>query len=409
MKKVLALLLAACLFVSLAACHKKGEIALTVDGYEIPAALYLYFLVTAEYSARNTLAAPDENGTATVSVPSDTNELAKQVINGQTFYFYVKEQALAAAKNHVAFIREFEKHEVMTDEKKKECDSYAEAYWNYYGYKDLFVPNGVSLATYKQAFLVDYFSGALYEKLFDKDGVLAASEEEAKTYLQANYALANTLTMDLTSTETDEDGNIIELTDEQKAAKKAALEKYMTRLNNGEAFDKVKADYDIEFPAPTADEDAASEEEPAASEAASEETASSESTSSADTASEDETPAAQDPDAVVFKSAEVVQYESTASGSSDGTETEGYTKLLEVEVGKAAILELSNSFMLVLRKDIMADPFYYDTNYFTVSKLLKASGYEGDLSAETEQLSIIENSYVIGYLSAKKIKYPAGA
>ena len=74
---------------------------------------------------------------------------------------------------------------------------------------------------------------------------------------------------------------------------------------------------------------------------------------------------------------------------------------------EAEILELGSSYMLVFRKDILDDPYYYDQYYFSISKNLKAPDFLNEFNTFAEDLVLVEHKYATRYLNAKKFKYPS--
>ena len=48
LKSIVALLLMVCMLFSLSGCHKKGEVALGAEGYNITAGMYSYYLTVTD-------------------------------------------------------------------------------------------------------------------------------------------------------------------------------------------------------------------------------------------------------------------------------------------------------------------------------------------------------------------------
>ena len=401
-KAALFFMAAAVIMLSFASCHGKGEIAMTIDGVEISAAHYLYFLVSADMNARQKLAAPDDEGNPTYTIPVDPDKLAKEVVDGETFFVHVQNAAMKSVKNYAAIVKKCEEFDAkMTDEEIANIKMYADYYWQQVG--AAYQNNGVSKESYAKAMEGEMMMQALIKKLFDKGGVQAASEEEVKKSLSENFALANTLSVEWTTT--NDAGESVSLTDEEKAEKKKTLEKFVERLNKGEKWTAVKADFDKAFPpAKTEEEETESHDETTSHDHDETAESSAEAVSSADTSSaaaSSEAPKAKDETAVVFKSAELA----TAESGSESPETEGYAKLKALQVGKAELLELSASYMIVLKQDIMADAYYLDTNYFLVSRFLKQDDFTAEFNTFTESLKVNKNNFVLDNLSPRKLKY----
>jgi len=94
-KKLLSLVLVLIMVLSLTACHKKDEVAITLGEHTITSAVYLTALISAEQEAKNIAY---ENASSNNVTLSSDEDYYKQKIEGKDFVDYVKDTALELCK-----------------------------------------------------------------------------------------------------------------------------------------------------------------------------------------------------------------------------------------------------------------------------------------------------------------------
>ena len=190
-KKLLSLVLVLVMVLSLTACHKKDEVAISLGEHKITAAVYLTALISAEQEARNIAY---ENASANNVTLSKDEDYYKQTIDGKKFADYVKDTAIELCKQYLALDQLLAEGKYkMSDEVKHEAEDMASYYWNSYGLGQLYGANSISYNTYKQTVLYSMMADEYFLSIYGKDGTKAVSEEDIKKGLSDNYALVYAL------------------------------------------------------------------------------------------------------------------------------------------------------------------------------------------------------------------------
>lgn len=379
-----AVCLAGLVAVSIASCRKEKETILSYHDpaatsgekgditVDIPAGLYLCFLIQADGEARS---AVDEAQEEASSTASEVDYYAQKV-EDKEFSTWVVDRAQQLAANYAALmIWEDQFGLQMTDDQQSAAEYYADYYWSQMG--SFYESNGVAESTYKTFYEATSVKAALFDYYYGEGGELQVSDADLKTGLQENYVLANTIQWSFT----DEDGN--EASDDEKKEMKSTLDGYVTRLNAGESFAAVKAAYEEVT-------GTQQEKQEAATEAATEQ-----STDAYGNVVKNASP--QDPNASVF------------AGDETSSPSSYYAMLAELENGKAEVLEFDDCYMLAVRKDILSDPYYFDELKESVRALLKGDELEEKIEEFAKTLTVTKNESAIQYYAPKKIDYGTAA
>ncbi|MBR6573341.1 MAG: hypothetical protein IKK77_06475 [Clostridia bacterium] len=223
-KSIIALLLMICVLFSLSGCHKKGEIALAADGYNITSGMYSYYLLMADSDAKALINSSEDYDTSA----KNFNYL-KQTIDSKSYTDYVKELAIKKCLEAITFQKLCKENNVTLDDTMIENSNYqAELYWNSYGYSAILEPNGISLETYKKAVLSTMYGDAYFKHLYDEGGEKAISDAEIDKTLTEKYAAVYMISKNYSS---DASTNATDLENKFKD--------YKGRLEKGEAFSKI--------------------------------------------------------------------------------------------------------------------------------------------------------------------------
>ena len=229
LKKSIAIILTLVFVLTLTACHSKDEVALTIEGIDIKTGLYLNALVDCDSDARmvvdEQLSKNEESGTT-----SEETDYYSQKVDGLEFTEYVKMKALERCKEFAFYQKLANDGTIkLTDEEIANAETYAEQYWDYYGYGYLYGANGISVESFKKVMLYSAYSNAYFMHIYGKGGEKEVAQSVIKKNMIDNYALAYVLT-----------SNYVEgATDESKAALKTKLEGFGKRLKNGEDYLKI--------------------------------------------------------------------------------------------------------------------------------------------------------------------------
>ncbi len=382
LKKVLALCLAALLVLSFAGCHQKNEVAVKSGDETFTSAFYMCALINADMAARTKVdeakKAEQETSSSTSSTSSTTDYLSEE-IDGKDFETYVKEQALATLRRFV-YVKKMcdEKKLTISDQDKNNSFTMTEYYWNYYGYASLFEVNGVSLDTYKKYTLYSLYEDRYFNSIYGEGGEKAVSDTDIKNFLYSNYVIADILSASVASKK-----------DSEKALVQTEFEKYKTRLENGEPFEKIYKEYN------KVKEDTTSSSTSSTASSATSSVASS-ATSSTTSSTGDKALSPKD------SYAQVVGNEET-SYSSKQYETIKAMKTGEVKFVKD---DESGYYYLFVKGDITADPYYLEGQKEAVINDMKFDEFDAAVEAEAAKVDLETVAFAINQFKVKKIKYP---
>lgn len=378
-KKLSAIICVLALIMTFTGCHKKNEIAVTVGDVEFTSAYYMCAFVTADTQAQQKVSeslSEEEQNSADVDIYS-------KKIDGKKYATWVKDTTISELKKMAAYkILCKENGLKLDDEKKTEAEQMADYYWSSYGYQSLLEPNGVSLNTYKAYMTDSYYSSLYFEHLYGKDGKEEIKDEDVKKTLGENYEVANILE----GAFTDSEGNA--LSDEDKTAIKSTFEAYAEALNKGtRTFEEIYKEYNQ-----ITDEETAEETEETTEETAEE-------TTEATDEKTEETEETLEP---------IDQYASLLGSEDTDYASDHFETVKKMELDEVKVIELEDDagIVLVVKKDIMADPYYLENLDLTVRHLIKGDDYDKDIEKFAKTLDFKENTYATKQFKVKKIVYP---
>ncbi len=224
-KNTIALLMCLLMGLSVTACHKQNEVALTMNGINYTSAYYSCALVFADSEAKQRVSG---------SVDSSTAELdySAQTIDGVKYNDWVKNKAIAICKDNTAYRLKCQEAGLDITELAKEYEENATVYWSYYGFSEVMQQNGVSLNTFNNYFKDQAYKEVYFNSIYGENGSNAIADSEITDYLNKNYVIANVLSADLSK-----------LNEEEKAKKLAEFEGYKNKIAGGEKFAKISAEF----------------------------------------------------------------------------------------------------------------------------------------------------------------------
>lgn len=242
-KKIAALGCAAAMVSSLTACGEKTTWGAVIDGVQIPAGVFIYYLDTANYEAQQKLNEQTDTssdlspeGAAAQSSETVTLPLYSSQIDGVDSKQWIYDRATELMQEYAAVEAKFDEYGLtLTDDDKQSAQVYLDQIWDYAG--DYYTSMGVSENSYKSIFLNSSKKQKLFETIYSEGGEKAVSDDEIKTYLDENYALINYIDVELK----DGEGNLLK--SDGKAERMEMLNSYIERYNNGEDFDELNAEY----------------------------------------------------------------------------------------------------------------------------------------------------------------------
>lgn len=360
-KKLVAVLSAFAILLTMTACHKKDEIALTIDGIEITSALYMNALLDCDIEARSRV-----NNELT-EAGSDTTDIDyySQTIDDMSYVDYVKAEALDRCREYALYQTLINDGTIsMTDDEIASAENYAQAYWNYYGYSSIYEENGVSYETYKKGFLYAYYANAYFMHIYGEGGEKEVDAETISKTMNDKYALVYTLS------NTYEDS----AKDEEKAAIKSTYEGYASRLEKGEAFKTIY-----------------------------EEINGSENETSIDASDLEDGKKEEEYSSAADSLAAVIGDEDTGYASDD------FDTIDNMKVGDVKVVEDKDKTSVTVYKklNINDDPYYVKTLLKDdILVVLKQKEYDERVDEEAGALSLKENSFATNRFKVKKIVYP---
>lgn len=355
-KKLAAVLLALLTLLSLAACHPKNEVAVTIGDYKFTSGYYMCALVFADIEAQ------DEAYNLAMSGEAKGIDITKEdyrfdvKIDGKKYETWVKDKAMDTLKTVAAYKTLCAKNKIKISKADKAgAEAIAQQEWNQY-YATVLLENGVSEKTYTQFRVDDYYSELYFGHLYEKGGTKEVSEEEIKKYLNENYVLCNVIGEDLS-----------QLEDKMKTEKKEKINGYYNDLVKGtKTFAEIyKTHNNIK------DEQT--------------------NTSSTTSTSKEEKP-----------KDEYASFVSKANGG------DHFKSIMEMKTGEIKILngEKDSDILLVVKKDVNEDPYYIKNADLEIRHALKDEEFEKEIAKFKKTLKVDEDTYATKRFKVKKIKYP---
>lgn len=255
-KKITAVAAAAAVMSSLTACGENTTWGATIDGSDIPAGIFIYYLQSAYYSAQSKLNEESTaSGDAIASADGTTTTAAvfSSQIEGKDAKTWIYDEATKSMQEYAAIEAKFtELGLTITSDEKDAAKVYCDQIWDYAG--EYYTKMGISEKSYTSLYLNSQKRDKVFKALYSEGGEYAVSDDEIKTYLDENYAMINYIAMELK----DGSGNLLK--SDGKAEMMTMAEDYVERYKNGEDFDALNAEYTAYYDNLKAEAVAAAEE-----------------------------------------------------------------------------------------------------------------------------------------------------
>lgn len=227
LKSVIAALLCAALLLGFAGCSQSDKTALNISGAEINYETFLYYLDTV-------YAFPEKYG---LEKDPTEDELISTTIE--------------LCCEYVAVNTKLEQEQlILTTAEKRAASDSLEDIWHVFSayYENL----GISKQTLMKIQTSDAARNRLFYFVFDNGGERAVNEEDVKKYYNENYISFRAINGYLTTT--DESGNTVVMTADQKAEMNKEFTDLESSLNNGQTMSEVVEKYVAKHPTVTASE-----------------------------------------------------------------------------------------------------------------------------------------------------------
>ncbi len=352
LKRFLALALSLVLMVvCFAGCHEKNEVAVTINGMEFTSAYYACALVFADTEARNLV---NEQVSTDGTVSADIVYWNYKVENTD-YVKWVKDTAINTIKE-TAFIKSTcQKNNIeLSKEDSELAELQAETQWESIG--TYMEQNGVGKETFKKYVSDLFLTDVYFEHIYGEGGEKAIAKDAVSKQLSDHYVLVNGLTSDFSS-----------MTDTQKKEAREKFTAYEKALNDGsKTFEQVYLEESGQKP-----EDH-KHEEPAEGEAA-----------------------PKDYHASLMS-------DTNTSFSSDQFETAKKMKVGEV---KLITLEEDAGLLLLVKKDIMDDPYYLEEFDMTLRQELKEDEFLKSIETGAKALTPNINDFAVDQFDVKELVY----
>lgn len=234
-KKILTGIIASAMIISSAGCGtgKSTAYALTVDGYQVKAGIYIYYQYSAFQEAKNLAAKADEK----LDV-NDEKALKKAKIDGKDFLQWVEDKATTACAEHVATIKKFDEMKLTLDEDDIESiQTNAESY--YEQNPDMFEGNGIGEESLKDIMTNTYKVQKIFESIYGEGGTEGVKNEDIKNFYIENNARVKYIGLDLH----DSQGN--DLDEAGKKEIKDMADDFLKRAKNADSTEKMLDEFDV--------------------------------------------------------------------------------------------------------------------------------------------------------------------
>lgn len=349
LKKIAAAILVGVMALSVVGCHKKNEIAVTINGFEFTSAYYMCTLINANMEAQSKV---QESLSADEST-EEINYFSKK-IDGKKYETWVKDRAIEMLKEIATYKSLCKDAKITLDDDSIASAQYLSSYyWESYGYSQFFEPNGVGQNTFETYMTDSYYSNRYFEHLYGKDGEKEIAEKDVEDKLYGNFIIADVLEVTFSQE-----------TDDEKAEIKKQFEEYEKALkNNKKAFEEIYKEYNN-----VEDEE--------------------------DKEDNDE------------ESKPVDEYATILGAKDSGYDHDYYKTIKKMDTNEIKLIKKDSDagYLLVVKKDIKADPYYLEYLDSTVRHLIKDSEFEKDIENYAKDLKAEINKYAVNQFKVKKIK-----
>lgn len=231
---------------------KGTQTALTVDGYEVPAGVFIYNEITAYRNAMYDMYY--KNG----KMPT-LDDVKNSTIKDLDSTDWIQDNATDACKDFVASEKEFEK----IGESLKETDlAEIKDMLSTYSSESLFSENGVGEESLRKIIENNYKREAIFKHYFGLDAEKGCSEEELKTYYQDKTTRVKYFAVSMTDSEGEQYGA------DEKRRLNNMIDDYVKEINEEKTndaklkkIDECEEDYNKYVEKRTAEEEAKAAEE----------------------------------------------------------------------------------------------------------------------------------------------------
>lgn len=219
-KRAAALLTAVSLAAVCSGCGMNTRTALTVDGYEVPAGVYIYYANTALNNALSQLAEEDPDLDTT-----DLKAVKAATLEGQDVLTWIQDKATEMCVDFVATEKKFDELGLTLDaDAKNNISMMMDYYWS--SDQATYEKNGISEASFEKIVTSSYKSDMIFMHFYGVDGEEGVTEDELYDYYAENNIRCQYVAVALK----DGEGNLLK--SDGKADMMDMVEEYRDRVED---------------------------------------------------------------------------------------------------------------------------------------------------------------------------------
>ncbi|MBR3268489.1 MAG: hypothetical protein IKI58_07165 [Oscillospiraceae bacterium] len=223
-KKAAAALLAVGTALGCASCGENTANAMSVDGYDVRAGIYLYYVTNAYSEAINVLSEGGQSFENAKTSKDIKKIMSKANIDNVTAEKWIQNKAAEHCSDFVEVEREFEALGLtLSGTELAQIKTQTASYMAYYG--DFYEKTGIGEQSVKDVITNEFKQNAIWEAYYGDEGSVGVKEEDLKDYYAENHLRIKYMALPLK----DGEGNLLKGDD--KKQREAMAEDYMNRLN----------------------------------------------------------------------------------------------------------------------------------------------------------------------------------
>lgn len=415
-KKAAATLLAAAVTGSFVACGESTANAMTIDGIQIKAGMYIYYSYNAYLQLTQDLKAQNSELDVT-----DNKVVKEQKMDGVSAETWIQNKALEYCKQYAAVEKKADELGIeLKSDDKNDINDKVETFWDNSG--EIYEKNGISKESVKAILENTYLTDEVFMHYYEVDGEEGVTEDGLKEFYEENNARVQYIQFDL------KDGKGDDLDDAGKADMKKMVEDYLGEVQalkgDEDAMEDKMDDIQSEYNAyvTSISEEAAAETATSATDAdgneiaattteAAETTAAAETTTTAEaeTTESGATTTATAP----YANEKIIAKVTTDSDTKEEDVTYTPSKKAydfifnDAELGVPAMVEDDNAYYIILRRDIKErmtdDDLWTEDNMNSVIYTEYQKDFEDMRDKWCDDLNVEKNDRAIKRYDAFKI------
>ena len=203
-KRAMAAVLCGALALTACSCGNTTGTALTIDGTDIPAGVYICYQMDAYSKAQAALAEAQPD----LDMYAEDFDIKAQTIEGVNAEEWIKNKTFELCRNYVAANKAFDEYGLsLTAEQQAEINQYVTSAWEeenmyaqyLYGFDTIgeyYESKGVGEKSYKETQTLYYKQEAVFNHLYGEGGELEVPAEEINAKILSDYALVLSFEVD---------------------------------------------------------------------------------------------------------------------------------------------------------------------------------------------------------------------